>query len=227
MKKIILAIVILVVLIFGAYEYLTRPALLPSKDINEVVPKPDLNKGGETSAASPKIYKIDQSKSKAEFGINEVLRGSQFVARGTTNQMGGDILISNGQLNFSEIKINARTFKTDDAKRDGAINRMILKTDSPENEFITFVPDMMSGVGYKITGSEFDLDVKGSLTISSMTQAVVVPLHIIIGDDSVIGSTQFRIKRSDFNLKIPSLSFIASVDDEFPVYVDFVANLVK
>ena len=227
MKKIILAIVILVVVIFGAYQYLTRPALLPSKDINEVVPKLDLNKGGETPAASPKIYKIDQNKSKAEFGINEVLRGSQFVARGTTNQVGGDILISNGQLNFSEIKINARTFKTDDAKRDGAINRMILKTDNPDNEFVTFVPDMMDGVGYKITGSEFDLDVKGSLTISGVTRAVVAPLHVIINGDVITGSTQFRIKRSDFDLKIPNLSFIASVDDEFPVYLDFVATLVK
>ncbi len=85
----------------------------------------------------------------------------------------------------------------------------------------------MDGVGYKITGSEFDLDVKGSLTISGVTRAVVAPLHVIINGDVITGSTQFRIKRSDFDLKIPNLSFIASVDDEFPVYLDFVATLVK
>ena len=60
-----------------------------------------------------------------------------------------------------------------------------------------------------------------------MSKEIIFPLHINIDQDSVTGSGQLRIKRSDFDLKIPNLSFIASVDDEFPIYADFVATLVK
>ena len=224
-KKIILiAIVVIGLAVFGAYEYLTRPPLAPTVNVSDVA---DKSVSDNKDMADQKVYKIDQSKSKVEFGINEVLRGSQFVARGTTNQIGGDILLSSEGLNFSEISINARTFKTDDSKRDGAINRMILKTSDPKNELITFLPDSVSGAPYKITGNEFDLDVKGLLTISQVSKEIIFPLHINIDQDSVTGSGQLRIKRSDFDLKIPNLSFIASVDDEFPIYADFVATLVK
>ena len=39
------------------------------------------------------------------------------------------------------------------------------------------------------------------------------------------GTAETKIKRSDYNLVIPNIPFVASVDDEFAITVNIVANL--
>src|SRR4051794_30541351 len=132
MKKIILSIVVIAALIAGGYYlYITRPASAPSQDIQAA--SDTLN-----ATATSTLYRISQSQSSAQFTINEMLYGKPKLVIGTTTQIAGDIEVSPAKMTIGTIKLNAKTLTTDNTSRNGAINHLILKTDSPANEFVVF-----------------------------------------------------------------------------------------
>lgn len=226
------------IMIFGlGFMYFTRKAPAPSQDAqafldanqmaaNEIVETvtntqtPTLN---TTPSASNKTstrthYKISSASSKVEFKIDEILRDKPFTAIGTTSDIAGDIFVnSDDTITLSTISINARTFKTDSSNRDGAIARFILKSDDPKNEFITFVPKT-------ITGKLPTVSVTGDLTISGKTMPVAFDIIAKVSGNDLSGTANASIKRSDFNLTIPSVKFVASVDDQFTISASIVAK---
>lgn len=101
-----------------------------------------------TPSPSGTVFRIDQTRSYVEYQIDEVLSGNPIVVVGQTNQVDGFITLDQASplnSNLSTLFINARNFKTDNSNRDGALRRFILKSDQPENEFITFEPSTFSG----------------------------------------------------------------------------------
>jgi polyisoprenoid-binding protein YceI len=218
MKKIITIIAVLAIVGYSAYAYATRPVTSPSQDINEVSSK--LPAGSATSS----VYKISQEKSLVTFTMNELLNNKPKLVIGTTTQVAGDIALKDGMIEFGGLAINAKTFITDNENRNRAIVNLILKSNKIENEFITFKPvnpDVTIELGKKAV-----FDLAGDLTISGVTKPVTFNVELSATEDSISGKATTRIKRSDFSLVIPNLSFIANVDDEFPVTVDVVAERI-
>jgi polyisoprenoid-binding protein YceI len=221
-KKIILGVVVVAVVVVGVL-YATRPPSSPTEDIQSVSDTLNNDKTPGTS-----LYRISQEGSKIEFKIGEILNGSPFTAVGTTNQVAGDIIVSNNpaKIEIGTLKINAKTFKTDSSQRDGAIARFILKSEEPANEFIEFKPTGVIDLAGEIKpGMTFDLNVAGNLTVSGVTKPAVFSVSMKINEGKVIGTAGIKIKRSDYGLVIPNIPFVASVDDEFTVTADIVANL--
>jgi len=71
------------------------------------------------------VYQIDPATSQVRFELDEVLRGSPKTVVGTTNQVVGEIAADLNDLSSAqagEIKINARTLKTDNNFRNRALN---------------------------------------------------------------------------------------------------------
>ena len=163
------------------------------------------------------MYKINPSQSLVEFRIGEILNDKPFTAVGVTSDIAGNLILSENVVTVGKIAINAKTFKTDSEKRDGAIVRYIIKAEEPANEFIVFEPKSMG------TGT-----IKGDLTFAGVKKAVTFTvLTFESGTSTLSGTATTKLKRSDFNLSVPSLPFIASVDDEFVVNVKVVADLVQ
>ena len=214
-KNIIYGILGIIIVGVAGFLYATRPASSPSQNIQSVS---DTLNNDNVSGTS--LYRILQEGSKVEFSIGEILNGTPFTAVGTTNQVAGDITISGNpaKIEVGMIKINARTFKTDDPSRDGAIARFILKSEDPANEFIEFKPT-------SVNGTIPDFTVSGDLTISGVTKPATFSVSARIEGGKMIGTAETKIKRSDYNLVIPNIPFVASVDDEFTVTADIVANL--
>lgn len=218
MKKTIITIVVLAILGYAAYAYATRPVTPPTQDVSEASSK--LPAGSATSS----VYKISQEKSLVTFSMNELLNNKPKLVVGTTTQIGGDIILKDGSVEFGDLAINAKTFITDNENRNRAIVNLILKSNKVENELITFAPsnaDVTVELGKKTT-----FNLPGELTISGVTKPATFKVELTATEDSVIGKATTKIKRSDFNLVIPNLSFIANVDDEFPVTVDVVAERI-
>lgn len=216
--KTILALIIIVIVAFLGFRFATRPAAAPGQPIEEVVPTQETS----PTSASETTYRISQDRSKASFSIREVLRGSPFTAVGTTSQIAGDVTVTDGALALGTIRINARTFKTDSTQRDGAIARFILKSENPESEFITFVPTATTGL--QLTeGIEVKGTVTGSLTIAGVTKPVILAVTATQTGNTITGKATSTLKRSDFNLQIPNVPFVASVDDIFSISADIVA----
>lgn len=213
MKKIIVAgIAIALVLVFG-YLYATRAVVAPSVSIGDVSAKMPDGTPGETGMR----YRI-VTGSSATFSIYELLNGKDKTVIGTTSDIGGDIRVVDGALEIGTITINARTWKTDSEKRDGAVGRFVLKSEDPQNEFITFVPSGLATVSGKIVeGKEFSFSVAGMLTISGVSKPATFSGKATYSDSVVTGTVETKLSRASYGLVIPNLSFIANIPDEFTV----------
>lgn len=230
MKKIIIIIGTLVVILGALFIIgILRPAPAPSQDIetageeNQLSPIP----GAQTT-----LYRLSQAESNVEFRIDEILRGSPFTAVGTTNQIAGDIRITNNNgthtFEFGTLTINARTFKTDATQRDNAIQNFILRTGDPANEFIRFANIVVTGAPQSIRdGESFQLTLTGDLTVSGITKRETFSVTMTREKNILRGTATATIKRSDYNLVIPSVPFVANVSDSFIVGGTFTALSVQ
>ena len=113
---------VVAILSIGAFLYLTRSIAAPSIAIQDSVTQLD----SADTTGSETVYRISQDDSTAEYNIFEVLNGSDKTVVGTTDQIAGDILINltdPSQSQIGDIRIDARTFATDDTRRDNSVAR--------------------------------------------------------------------------------------------------------
>lgn len=220
MKKVLGVLGFLVLVAIAGFLYFSRPVSAPTQDINTVSAK--LPAGSATSS----VYRISQEKSLVKFTMNETLHGSPFLVVGTTTQIAGDIAVKDNTFVLGDLALNAKTLVTDSAQRNGAIARLILKSETAGNEFIIFKPSSNDFSGTITAGKPVTFNVAGSLTISGVTKPAVFKVSATVSPDQIVGTATVTIKRSNFNIIIPNLSFIANVDDEFPITTHIVAERV-
>ncbi len=219
-------VALIAVVSVGAFLYLTRGVSLPSADVQASVEQLDVS-----GASSETLYRISQADSQVAYNIEEVLNGSDKTVVGTTSEVAGDIVIDLSDLSQSEIgeiAINARTFATDDQRRDNSVARFVLQSEDDANEFITFKPTGISGLtGSASAGDTLDFQVTGDLTIAGTTQAVTFDVTATLETaDQLTGHAETTIQRSDFNLTIPNVPFVANVGESVTLKLDFTANQV-
>lgn len=235
-----LAIGLAVLVLFVAagiavYSFMTSPTKGPSQTVvAPSKPAPVGQKPVELSTAPSDsmgegAFKIDASSSKATFSIFEMLRGEPKTVIGTTNNISGEFVVDMDDLAMAKlgtIYINARTFTTDSSQRDNTTRRAILKTEDDANEFITFKTMEIGGLpASAATGTEFTYAITGDLTISGITKsAVFTGSGTFNSENEFAGTASTTVKRSDFNLVVPSLPFLADVADEVPLTIEFVAK---
>ncbi len=221
-KLIVLALVA-VAAAGGAYAYVTRPVVAPSVAIDEALRETEEVPDG----ADYVRYRI-AALSSVRFQLDEVLNGKPFTVRGETDQVAADILLdveNPSATRIEEVLINARTFKTDSTQRDGAISRLILRSEDPANEFIIFKPGAFMGLPERIVPeTPFVFNVTGDLTIAGVTKPTTFYGSGTIDEQGqLVGSAGTKINRADFNLIIPNVPFVADVEEEVEMQIHFVA----
>jgi polyisoprenoid-binding protein YceI len=226
--QITIAIVaVIAVVSLGAFFYLTREVAAPSEDVQNSVEQ--LETSSETS--SEVVFRISQEESQVEYNIYELLNGSDKTVVGTTNEVAGDILLNTSDLSQTQIgaiSINARTFATDEDRRDNSVARFILQSEDAANEFITFEPTSISGLTASASvGDTLEFQVTGDLTISGTTNEVTFTVTATLETATrLVGHAETVVLRSDYGLNIPDVPFVANVGDEVTLKLDFVANAV-
>lgn len=225
----IAAVIAAVVAVFSisAFFYLTRDIAAPSIAVEDSVDQ--LSAASEGS--SEILFRISQEESQVEFNIFEVLNGADKTVVGTTTEVAGDILVNLANPAASEmgsISINARTFATDDSRRDNAIARFVLQSEADGNEFITFQPTNLTGLPASVSvGATVEFQVTGNLTIAGVTKAVTFEVTATLASaEKLVGSAEAIVPLTDFNLTIPDVPFVASVGDEVTLKLSFVADAV-
>jgi polyisoprenoid-binding protein YceI len=168
-------------------------------------------------------YVISSADSVASFTLNEELRGAEATVVGSTNQVARGIIVDFDNPAVSvlgDVVVNARTFATDSNNRNRAIRGAILSTDS--FEFITFSPTSIDGLPTEPT-DEFTFTVTGDLTIRDTTQPVMFEVQVSGSSDRIEGTASSTVNRVNFGLIIPNVPFVANVDEEVTLTIDFVA----
>lgn len=212
----------------GVFLYLTRPLEAPSQDIQANTQR--LERDVE-SIANSAVFRIDQQGSTVEFNIDEVLMGQDKTVVGSTNQVAGDILVdfdNPAESQVGQIRINARTFRTDDNRRNNAIGRFILQSERDAYEFITFQPTSISGLPQNVSlGDTLQFRLTGDLTVVETTRAVTFDVTVLYASENQItGSAQTTVKYADFGLSIPQVQMVSGVSDDVILKISFTANRV-
>lgn len=172
------------------------------------------------------VLQIVPAGTEARFIIEEVLRGEPNTVVGITDKVTGEIRVDLEDLSATEvgpISIEAGALKTDNNFRNGAIENFILQTGS--FPLITFSPISIEGLPAEVAvGDSFSFNLTGELTIRDITQLVTFSVTVTVQSENEIrGSAVATVLRADYELKIPSVSQVASVSEEVNLELDFVA----
>lgn len=218
--KHIFGVLIVAVVVGGGY-YALRPIAAPSEMENEGIAV------GEPAGAGPvqPVYGVVAEKSSAQFSIYELLRGKPFTVVGKTQAVTGSMELDLENLAASRlgvVRINARTLKTDSENRDRATARFILESEKPENEFIDFVMESI------VENGTSSVSIAGNLTIRGVAKPAIFKGTLTEEKD---GSARIvaraEVKRSDYGLTIPDISFVAEVADAVTLEADILLQEAK
>ena len=214
----------------GAFFYMTRAVAAPSTDIQSSAQQLEVS-DDTTSDSIETLFRISQSESEVTYTIEEVLNGADFTVVGTTNEVAGDIVVnlSNPSLSeVGEIRINARTFATDEERRDNSVARFVLQSEDDANEFIIFTPTSLAGLPDSIAaGDTVTFQIIGDLTITGTTNSVTFDVTATLDTvNQLSGLAEATINYADFGLSIPEVPFVASVEDTVILSLNFVADTV-
>jgi len=220
-------VAVIAVVSVGAFLYFTRGIALPSEDVQASAEQLEVS-----DTTSQTLFRISQDDSQVEYNIYELLNGEDKTVVGATNEVAGDIVIDLNDLSqtsIGELSINARTFATDDERRDNAVARFILLSEEAANEFITFDAMSLSGLPDSASvGDTLEFQIVGELTIAGTTQEVTFDVTATLETaEQLVGHAEAVMQRSDFNLSIPEVPSVANVGDEVTLLIDFVANAVS
>lgn len=179
-----------------------------------------------TAASDLAVFEISQADSEVSFSIYEELAGQPKTVVGVTDQVAGQIAINLTDLSQTQIgviQVNARTFVTDNDRRNNAIRNFILNTN--QYEFITFTPTTVTNLsGSAQPGQSVTFQVGGDLTIRNVTQPVVFEVTVQGDTTTLAGTATTVINRNDYNLTIPSVPSVANVGAEVTLEINFVAE---
>ena len=127
------------------------------------------------------------------------------------------------------ICINVRTLRTDEERRDRATRSHILQSAQPTFEFAEFSPTGIEGRPASVeVGIPINLRLDGGLTIRDITRPVSFDVTAtLVSLDRLEGTVATTVQRSDYNLVIPSVPFIADVSEDVRLEIDLVVTLVN
>lgn len=239
MKKSLIASIVLVVVLVAGAVYFSTMKKAESPTVAEENTNDDADLAlGQNLAGDPtqtgdtdlnqKTLTIDASVSKATYEINEVLKGKPTHVIGNSSTLSGTVMIDSvsKKINGAEVKVDATSFKTDIAMRDGNVKKLVLKSDQEGNEFISFSTTSVEGVpATVVVGTEFPVKVTGDMVIAGVTKSVTFDGTVKYGaDNSATVNASTTLAYGDFGLSIPNLPFLANVDKTVKLSVVLVAK---
>ncbi len=180
-------------------------------------------------ASSGVVFNIVSDKSMVSFATHETLRGQPTDVLGTTNQVAGQLYVDfdhPAQSKVGVIRTNVRTLKTPEEFRDRAIRGQILQSSQDKYEYVDFTPTALEGLPATITiGQPVTFRIVGDLKIRDITQSVTFDATVTpTSKTELTGSASATVTRTQYQLIIPSVPFVADVKDEVTLKIDFVAQ---
>ena len=234
MKTTLIVIIGIVFIGTSIFMYKTRPVNIPAQDTTETTStdskiQTETVEQKDTTVSNTKTLRIIGTQSQATFTLKETLSGKDVTVVGVTNSISGDMQLQTtnpAKLTLGTIKIDARTLKTDNERRNGAIARMILNSDQQGNEYITFTATDVRGIPATIeTGKQFSYTIVGNLTIRGTTKPVTFnATSTLNADGSLSGTANATVTYGDFGISVPDLSFLANVDKTTTLSISLLAK---
>ncbi len=154
----------------------------------------------------------DATGSYAGFRVDEELASiGAFTAVGRTGDVSGTLEIADEQVTSVEIEVDLTTLRTDDSRRDGAVQRALGTSQHPTATF-TLTGELDIG-GAVESGEPISLAAPGDLTVKGITQPVTINIEArLVGSViAVVGSVEITF--ADFDVTVPQVPIVLSAED--------------
>lgn len=170
----------------------------------------------------------DGDGNEARYFVREQLARINFPsdAIGATSDVTGTLVLDadgNVVAEESRFEVDLRTLRTDSDRRDNFVRRNVLGTE--QNPLAVFLPTAINGLDGSLPGSEpAELQMVGDMTINGVTRPVTWDLVAEATEDSLRGTATIQFSFDLFEMEIPSVGSVLSVEDDIRLVLDF--NLV-
>ncbi len=143
----------------------------------------------------------------------------------TSNVEGAFTFDDNGGIVSGESRVvmNAASLRSDASRRDSYLSRSAIQTGQyPE---IVFVATGVTGLPWPLPASgEHTFEIQGDLTVREVTRPVTWETTASFDGATVTGAAKTAFTFSEFEMDVPVLVFLLSVDDNIRLELDFVAS---
>lgn len=195
----------------------------------DAAPAEQAAEAAPAASAGAITLQIVPGAAEARFLIDEVLMGQDKTVVGVTQQVSGDLTVDPANpaaAQIGEIRIDARDLTTDDNRRNNQLRRAILRSGEDQYRYITFRPTSISGMPAAVAvGETFTFQVTGDLTIIATTLPVTFDMTVTpVAENTLQGSGAATVRYADFGISIPSVPFVAGVQDDVRLEIDFTAE---
>ena len=167
--------------------------------------------------------------SLARYRVNETLArmNTPQDAVGETADVSGVIHFDADGMVFadqSRITVDLRTLESDSDRRDNYVRTNTFETSQHPNA--DFVPKETEGLPWPLPSSgEVTFKLKGDMTLHGVTSPLTWDVTAQFGEEKATCQASTSFTFDTFDLDVPRLAFILSVEDNIRVELDFTASV--
>lgn len=145
---------------------------------------------------------------------------------GATQAIEGQLELDMGNLNAplgaSHFQVDLSTLTSDQSLRDRWLRSSSFIASAPTAEFTA---TGVEGAPASYTeGEEVNFQLNGDLTVNNVTQPVTFDVTAKLEGDTITGTATAPLTMTDFNVEPPNFIDTLTVQDDFQIVVDFVAQ---
>ncbi|MCL0044046.1 YceI family protein [Dehalococcoidia bacterium] len=130
------------------------------------------------------------------------------------------------QESLSVVKVDLRTLRSDKARRDNYLRSNTFQ--SKTFPFAEFVVRQAPGLPWPLpTTGDMIFQLIGDMTIHGVTAPLVWDINVSVVSEVAKGTAKTNFSFDAFNMDIPSLFFILSVEDDIHLELDLVLDVIK
>lgn len=190
---------------------------------------PPATSPGTTPATTPAAsssgtkYAVVAESSTASYAVRETFLGQNLnvTAVGTTSAFTGEIILDEGVIKPSVVRVDLTTLKSDEARRDRQVQNAL---GTHTYKVAAFRITGAEGNPVLKDGQEATLKLQGEMTIKSTTKPLVFDAKVKLDGDTLtlVGETTFKM--TDFDVTPPSIGGFVSVVDEVKLDINYVGK---
>ncbi|MFL2641963.1 MAG: YceI family protein [Dehalococcoidia bacterium] len=169
--------------------------------------------------------------STARYLITEQLANLDFPidAIGETNQISGLISFNeSGKIiqNNSTIVVNVNSLKSDSGRRDRYISRKSLESDKYPEATINI--KKINNMPWPLPESgSVEVEIIGDMNVHGVTDEVTWKTDVNFEKDKLNGISRTNFKFEKFNMDLPRVAIVLSVENNIRLVLEFSAEIVK
>jgi polyisoprenoid-binding protein YceI len=145
------------------------------------------------------------------YRVKEIIVGQSTEGVGRTSAIEGALTIADNQVTSAQFTVNMTTLKSDSSRRDRQVDTRILDTATfPTSTFV--IKDSIALTPEALAGSDFTVDVTGTLTLRGVTKDINVTLIARLVNNVIEVNGSIELIFAEWSIPDPSIAAIVVED---------------